>query len=143
MIDNSFSSTLFIFELVLTLTYKTMQTILILIFLGAIAGFSAGFLGIGGGVIVIPGLVYLMNYSQLQAQGTSLAMMLPPIGLFAFYNYYNAGYVNVKSAVILVLSFMIASYFSSKIAVNIPEQIIKKVFAVFLIIYASKLLFEK
>ena len=143
MIDNSFSSTLFIFELVLTLTYKTMQTILTLIFLGAIAGFSAGFLGIGGGVIVIPGLVYLLNYSQLQAQGTSLAMMLPPIGLFAFYNYYNAGYVNVKSAVILVLSFMIASYFSSKIAVNIPEQIIKKVFAVFLIIYASKLFFEK
>jgi len=120
-----------------------MQTILTLIFLGAIAGFSAGFLGIGGGVIVIPGLVYLLNYSQLQAQGTSLAMMLPPIGLFAFYNYYNAGYVNVKSAVILVLSFMIASYFSSKIAVNIPEQIIKKVFAVFLIIYASKLFFEK
>lgn len=120
-----------------------MQAIFILIFLGAIAGFSAGFLGIGGGVIVIPGLVYLLNYSQLEAQGTSLAMMLPPIGLFAAYNYYNSGYVNIKAAFILVAAFMIASYLSSKIAVNIPEQIIKKIFAVFLLIYATKLFLEK
>lgn len=120
-----------------------MQSVLILIFLGAIAGFSAGFLGIGGGVIVIPGLVYLLNYSQLEAQGTSLAMMLPPIGLFAVYNYYNAGYVNIKAAIILVVAFMIASYFSSKIAVNIPEIVIKKIFAVFLLVYAAKLFLEK
>jgi uncharacterized membrane protein YfcA len=120
-----------------------MQSVLILIFLGAIAGFSAGFLGIGGGVIVIPGLVYLLNYSQLEAQGTSLAMMLPPIGLFAVYNYYNAGYVNIKAALILVVAFMIASYFSSKIAVNIPEIVIKKIFAVFLLVYAAKLFLEK
>lgn len=120
-----------------------MHSVLILIFLGAIAGFSAGFLGIGGGVIVIPGLVYLLNYSQMEAQGTSLAMMLPPIGLFAAYNYYNAGYVNIKSALILVVVFMITSYFSSKIAINIPEQIIKKIFAVFLILYATKLIVEK
>ncbi len=120
-----------------------MYSVLILIFLGAIAGFSAGFLGIGGGVIVIPGLVYLLNYSQLEAQGTSLAMMLPPIGLFAIYNYYNAGYVNIKAALILVVAFMIASYFSSKIAVNIPEIVIKKIFAVFLLLYAAKLFIEK
>lgn len=120
-----------------------MYSVLTLIFLGAIAGFSAGFLGIGGGVIVIPGLVYLLNYSQLEAQGTSLAMMLPPIGLFAIYNYYNAGYVNIKAALILVVAFMIASYFSSKIAVNIPEIVIKKIFAVFLLVYAAKLFLEK
>lgn len=120
-----------------------MQTIITLIFLGVIAGFSAGFLGIGGGVIVIPGLVYLLNYSQLQAQGTSLAMMLPPIGLFAVYNYYNAGYVDIKAALILVAAFMLASYFSSKIAVNIPEFYVKKAFAIFLVIYAAKLFFEK
>ncbi len=120
-----------------------MQTFLILIFIGALAGFSAGFLGIGGGVIVIPGLVYLLNYSQLDAQGTSLAMMLPPIGLFAVYNYYNSGYVNIKAAIILVIAFMITSYFSSKIAVNVPEYIVKKVFALFLIIYEAQLLSEK
>ncbi|MCX7612084.1 MAG: sulfite exporter TauE/SafE family protein [Ignavibacterium sp.] len=120
-----------------------MQTILTLIFLGALAGFSAGFLGIGGGVIVIPGLVYLLKYSQLEAQGTSLAMMLPPIGLFAVYNYYNSGYVNLKAAVILIVAFMIASYFSSKIAINIPEEILKKAFAIFLVIYAAKLFFDK
>lgn len=120
-----------------------MQTILTLIFLGALAGFSAGFLGIGGGVIVIPGLVYFLKYSQLEAQGTSLAMMLPPIGLFAVYNYYNSGYVNVKEAVILIVAFMIASYFSSKIVINIPEEIVKKAFAIFLVIYAAKLFFDK
>ncbi|MCS7054149.1 MAG: sulfite exporter TauE/SafE family protein [Ignavibacterium sp.] len=120
-----------------------MQTILTLIFLGALAGFSAGFLGIGGGVIVIPGLVYLLKYSQLEAQGTSLAMMLPPIGLFAVYNYYNSGYVNLKAAVILIVAFMIASYFSSKIAINIQEEIVKKAFAIFLVIYAAKLFFDK
>lgn len=120
-----------------------MQSIIILIILGAIAGFSAGFLGIGGGVIVIPGLVYFLKYSQLEAQGTSLAMMLPPIGLFAVYNYYNAGFVNIKAAIILIISFMIVSYFSSRIAVNIPEIYIKKSFAVFLFIYAAKLFFDK
>ncbi len=120
-----------------------MHSVLILIFLGAIAGFSAGFLGIGGGVVVIPGLVYLLNYSQLEAQGTSLAMMLPPIGLFAVYNYYNSGNVNIKAALIMVLAFLIASYFSSKIAVNIPEAFIKKAFALFLVVYALKIFFEK
>jgi uncharacterized membrane protein YfcA len=120
-----------------------MQTIIILLFLGALAGLFSGFFGIGGGVIVIPGLVYLLKFSQLEAQGTSLAMMLPPIGLFAAYNYYKSGYVNVKAALILVTAFLIASYFSSKIVVNISEEIVKKAFAIFLVLYAAKLFFGK
>jgi uncharacterized membrane protein YfcA len=120
-----------------------MLQIIILILLGLLAGFSSGFLGIGGGIIIIPGLVYFLNYSQLLAQGTSLAMMLPPIGLFAVYNYYSAGYVNIKAALILIVSFMIASYFSSKIAINIPEEFVKKCFAIFLFLYSIKLFFEK
>lgn len=120
-----------------------MQYIVILIFAGLLAGVMSGFLGIGGGIIVIPALVYFLDFSQKQAQGTSLAMLLPPIGLLAAYNYYKAGFVDVKAAVILIIAFIIGSYFSSMIAVNLPENIIKKIFAVFLLFYAFKLFFEK
>ncbi|NPV11122.1 MAG: sulfite exporter TauE/SafE family protein [Ignavibacteria bacterium] len=116
--------------------------ILILVLIGLITGGLSGLLGIGGGIIVIPALVLLLNFSQKLAQGTSLAMLLPPIGLLAAYNYYKAGYVDVKSAVILITTFIIGSYISSYWAVNLPENIIKKIFAVFLIIYAVKILLE-
>lgn len=116
--------------------------ILILILIGLLTGGLSGVLGIGGGVIVIPSLVLLLNFSQKLAQGTSLAMLLPPIGLLAAYNYYKAGYVDVRAAVILIITFVIGSYISSNWAVNLPENIIKKIFAVFLLIYALKILFE-
>jgi len=120
-----------------------MNSTLFLIILGSAAGFLSGFLGIGGGIIVIPGLVMLLGYSQLQAQGTSLAMLLPPIGIFAVLNYYKAGYVNISAALVLIVTFIISSYFSSKIVMTIPESYIKKTFAVFLVIYAVKLFSEK
>lgn len=116
--------------------------ILILILIGLLTGGLSGFLGIGGGIIVIPSLVLLLNFSQKLAQGTSLAMLLPPIGLLAAYNYYKAGYVDVKAAVILIITFVIGSYISSHYAVNLPENIIKKIFAVFLLVYALKIFFE-
>ncbi|MGB9663463.1 MAG: TSUP family transporter [Ignavibacteria bacterium] len=116
--------------------------ILILILIGLLTGGLSGVLGIGGGVIVIPSLVLLLNFSQKLAQGTSLAMLLPPIGLLAAYNYYKAGYVDVRAAVILIITFVIGSYISSNWAVNVPENIIKKIFAVFLIIYALKILLD-
>ncbi len=120
-----------------------MNTIIILIITGLLAGIMSGFLGIGGGIIVIPALVYFLDFSQKQAQGTSLAMLLPPIGILAAYNYYKAGFVDVKAAVILISAFIAGSYFSSLIAVNLPEAIIKKIFGIFLLIYAFKLFFEK
>ena len=120
-----------------------MMEIVFLILIGVAAGLSSGVLGIGGGIIIIPGLVYLLGYSQKAAQGTSLGMLLPPIGLLAAINYYNAGYVNIKAAAILVVTFVIGSYFSSKFAVTLPETIIKKVFATFLLFYAVKLFLEK
>jgi uncharacterized membrane protein YfcA len=116
--------------------------VLILILIGLLTGGLSGFLGIGGGIIVIPSLVLLLNFSQKLAQGTSLAMLLPPIGLLAAYNYYKAGYVDVKAAVILIITFVIGSYISSNYAVNLPDNIIKKIFAIFLIIYALKIFLE-
>lgn len=120
-----------------------MQSIIILIVTGLLAGAMSGLLGIGGGIIVIPALVYLLGFSQKQAQGTSLAMLLPPIGILAVYNYYKAGYVDVKAAIVLIVTFMIGSFFSSMIAIELPENIIKKVFGMFLLFYAFKLFFEK
>jgi len=120
-----------------------MSEIIILLLIGLAAGIASGVLGIGGGILVIPALVYFLNYSQKAAQGTSLGLLLPPIGLLAVINYYQAGYVNLKAAGIMIVTFLIGSYLSSKFAVNLPDTIIKKVFAVFLLFYAIKLFFGK
>ena len=117
--------------------------ILILLFVGLIAGLISGFLGIGGGIVIIPALVYLLGYSQQNAQGTSLGLLLPPIGLLAVINYHKGGFVNIKAAAIMCVTFIIGSYISSKIVVDLPESIVKKSFAVFLLFYSMKLFLEK
>jgi len=120
-----------------------MSEILILLGIGLAAGIVSGVLGIGGGIIIIPALVMLLGFSQKQAQGTSLGLLLPPIGIFAVLNYYNAGFVNVKAVVLMCVTFIIGSYFSSKLAIHLPEAIMKKVFGTFLLFYAVKLFLDK
>ncbi len=120
-----------------------MTEIDILLLIGLGAGLVSGLLGIGGGLLVIPALVLFLNYSQKSAQGTSLGLLLPPIGLLAVLNYYKAGYVNLKAAGIMVITFIIGSYISSKFVVSMPESIIKKIFAVFLLFYSLKLFLGK
>ena len=120
-----------------------IYTLLILVLIGLITGGLGGLLGIGGGLIMIPSLVYIMGFNQHEAIGTSLAVMLPPIGLFAAYNYYREGHVNLKFALILAAAFMIGSYFSSKIAVHIPENTVRKIFSIFLILVAIRMFFTK
>ncbi len=117
--------------------------LLLLIVIGIITGVMAGMLGIGGAVIMIPSLVFLMGFSQHMAQGTSLAVMLPPIGIIAAYNYYKAGQVNLKFALILAAAFIVGSYFGSKLALNLPQNILKKSFAILMILIALKMLFSK
>jgi uncharacterized membrane protein YfcA len=117
--------------------------LLILIVIGIITGVMAGMLGIGGAVIMIPALVYLLGISQQTAQGTSLAVMLPPIGIIAAYNYYKAGQVNLKFALILAAFFLVGSYFGSKLALNLPQHLLKKIFGVLLLLVAAKMLFSK
>ena len=117
--------------------------VFILLILGLVAGLMSGFLGIGGGIIIITALVYILGYSQQNAQGTSLGLLLPPIGLLAVLNYHKAGFVNIKAAAIMCVTFIIGSYISSKLAVDLPEAILKKVFASFLLFYALKLFIEK
>jgi uncharacterized protein len=117
--------------------------LLLLVFIGLITGALGGVLGIGGGIIMIPALIYFAGLNQHEAIGTSLAVMLPPIGLFAAYNYYKAGHVNILYALILAIAFMVGSYFSSKIALTLPENAVRKIFSVFLLIVAIRMFFTK
>jgi uncharacterized protein len=121
----------------------SISMLFILLVIGVITGVMAGLFGIGGGIVVIPALVLIMGFSQQTAQGTSLAMMLPPIGLIAAYNYYKAGHVDIRFALILAIAFIIGSYFGSKLAVNLPQTLLKKIFAVFLLLVAIRMLWTK
>jgi uncharacterized protein len=120
-----------------------LTTIIILVIIGLMTGVFGGTFGVGGAVIMIPALVYFLGVDQHTAQGTSLAVMLPPIGLFAAYNYYKAGQVNIWYAVIIAISFMIGGYFGSKIALNLPETMMRRIFGIFLILLALKFIFSK
>src|SRR6267154_721420 len=120
-----------------------MDTVIIILIIGILAGMFGGFIGIGGGLIVVPCLVYFLGMSQHTAQGTSLAMMLPPIGAIAVYNYYKAGAVDFKVAAILCISFIIGSFFGSKIAISLSPSVIKKAFGILIILLGIKMVFWK
>ncbi|HXS37994.1 MAG TPA: sulfite exporter TauE/SafE family protein [Flavipsychrobacter sp.] len=116
-------------------------TILGLLVVGLVAGALSSFVGIGGGTVVVPALVFLFAMNQKMAQGTSLAMLLPPIGILGVYNYYKQGYVDLRVAGILCIAFVVGSYFGSKVVLEMDMSVIKKLFAVFLILIAIKYLF--
>lgn len=118
------------------------QTVLILLLIGLTAGVLSGMVGIGGGIIVVPALVYFLGFSQATAQGTSLGMMLPPIGILAAYNYYKAGSLDIKYALILGLAFVIGGFIGSKVSLGlISETNLKKLFGSFMLIAAIKMIF--
>jgi len=117
--------------------------LLLLLAIGIVTGIMAGILGIGGALIMVPALVFIMGFSQYMAQGTSLAVMLPPIGIIAAYNYWKAGQVNLKFAIILAVAFIIGSYFGSKLALTLPQPVLKKIFGILLLVVAARMLLSK
>jgi uncharacterized protein len=121
----------------------SVSMLMILIGIGIVTGVMAGMLGIGGAIIMIPALVFLLGFTQQTAQGTSLAVMLPPVGILAAYNYYKAGHVDIKIAIILACMFLIGSFFGSKFALNLPQVALKKIFGILLLLIAIKMLFSK
>ncbi|HNY15569.1 MAG TPA: sulfite exporter TauE/SafE family protein [Bacteroidales bacterium] len=121
----------------------SVSMLLIIIVIGIITGVMAGMLGIGGAIIMIPALVYFLGFSQQMAQGTSLAVMLPPIGIIATYNYWKAGQVDLKVALILAVMFLVGSFFGSKLALTVPQAVLKKIFGVLLLLVAARMLFWK
>jgi len=121
----------------------SVTTLLILLLVGVVTGFMAGMLGIGGALIMVPALIYILGFSQHMAQGTSLAVMLPPIGIIAAYNYWKAGQVDIKVAIILIITFLLGSYFGSKLATTLPQATLRKIFAILLLLVATRMLFTK
>lgn len=117
------------------------QTILIVILVGIAAGMLGGLVGVGGGLIIVPALVYFLGMSQHYAQGTSLGLILLPVGILAVFNYYKQGYVDFKIVGLLAVGFLAGGYFGSKIALNFSQETVKKIFAAFMIVVAIKMLF--
>jgi uncharacterized membrane protein YfcA len=120
----------------------TFQTIIILICIGIVAGVLSGLIGIGGGIIMVP-MLLLLGFTQQQAQGTSLAALLPPVTILAVLNYHKAGLIDWKYAIIISLFFVIGGYFGSKIAINIDQKILKKIFGFILLVIAGKMILGK
>ncbi|HXB44787.1 MAG TPA: sulfite exporter TauE/SafE family protein [Puia sp.] len=119
----------------------SIQTVLLVVLIGLAAGILSGLVGVGGGIIIVPALVFLLGFSQHQAQGTSLGILLLPAGIFAVINYYKQGYIDLKIVIILFIGFVIGGYLGSKISLNLSEVAIKKIFSIVLLVIAGKMLF--
>ena len=120
-----------------------MKTILVGLGIGIAAGILAGMVGIGGGIIIVPALVYFHGMSQKMAQGTSLAVLLPPTGLFAFMQYYRAGNVDIKVAGLIILGLLVGGWFGGGWAQQLSGPALRKGFAVLLAITAVKMFLQK
>ncbi|GAC1686669.1 MAG: sulfite exporter TauE/SafE family protein [Candidatus Acidiferrum sp.] len=110
--------------------------------IGIVVGIISGLVGIGGGALLIPALIYFYRMSQHKAQGTSLAIILLPIGFFAFWEYYKAGNVDLKLAVLIALGFAAGAYFGGVWAQHLSETVLRKGFAILMIAIAAKLYFQ-
>ncbi len=121
----------------------TTAQLVILIVVGILSGILAGVFGVGGAIIVIPALVFILGMNQHEAQGTSLAFMLPPVGILATWNYWKAGNVNWKVALVLSLTFVVGAYLGSHISINIPDKILRRLFGGLMILIALKMIFSK
>ena len=120
----------------------TQQLVLLLI-TGLLAGFIAGGFGVGGGIIIVPVLLFVFGLTQHEAQGTSFAVLLFPVGILGAWNYYKNGFVNVRFMIILVIAFVAGSYLGSLLSVHLPAKVLRKAFAVLMLVAGLKMLFEK
>ena len=113
------------------------------IVIGAIGGALSGLTGLGGGFIMVPLLVYLYGMTQHQAQGTSLAVLLPPLGVLAFWHYYRNGHVDVSVAILVAIGFVFGGYVGGWLAQLISGPMLRKGFAVVMACIAADMFFRK
>lgn len=116
------------------------ELILMLIIIGMAAGILSGLIGVGGGIIIVPALIFFLGFSQKQAQGTSLGLLLLPIGILAVVNYYQKGLIDVKVVLVMALAFVVGGFLGSKMALVISEATLKKIFAIVLFYTGFKML---
>lgn len=120
-----------------------MTGILLYLLLGLVAGVMSGLIGIGGGTIIVPALVFLFGLSQHKAQGTTLALLVPPIGLLAAWTYYKQGYVDLRIAILICIGFFLGGLFGAKIATRFSNVVLERVFGVALLLISLKMIFSK
>ncbi|MFN8289968.1 MAG: sulfite exporter TauE/SafE family protein [Chitinophagaceae bacterium] len=118
----------------------TAETILLLLATGFAAGMLSGLVGVGGGIIIVPALVFFLGFSQHEAQGTSLGLLLLPVGILAVWNYYNKGFIDIKVVAIMAVAFVIGGWAGSKLAVQLSQETVKKIFAIVLLYTAFRML---
>lgn len=118
-----------------------MQMIIILLLVGIAAGILGGMVGIGGGIIIVPALVYFLGFSQLNAQGTSLALIMFPVGILGVLQYYKQGHVDFNVVLIIAIGFVAGSFLGSRISLSLPQETVRRIFALLMIIIAIKMLF--
>lgn len=123
----------------------TVGTVIVLIIIGLAAGILSGLVGVGGGIIMVPLFILFLGLSQHNAQGLSLAVMLPPVTFLAVYNYHKAGGGSIDWRVALIVStlFIVGGFLGSKIALQIDQRMLRKIFGVMMLIVAVKLIFTK
>ncbi|PKN52538.1 MAG: permease [Deltaproteobacteria bacterium HGW-Deltaproteobacteria-13] len=110
---------------------------------GLLAGLLSGLIGIGGGTIIVPILLFVFGFSQKMAQGTTLALLVPPIGLLAAWTYYKQGYVDFPVAALICLGFIFGGLIGAKFAVNLSNQVLERIFGIALLIISIKMIFAK
>jgi len=115
----------------------------ILLTIGLVSGAVSGLFGIGGALIMIPALTILVGFNQTMAQGTSLFVLIFPLTLLPVLNYYKTGNVSVKAGIFIIIGFLISSYFTSRYAVSIAPENLKKAFGVFLLIISLVIIFKQ
>ena len=119
------------------------MNIFLYILLGLITGIFSGLIGIGGAIIIIPSLVLLFGLSQHTAQGTTLALMVPPIGLLAAWTYYKAGFVDLKIAALICAGFFFGGLIGARFATEISEQLLRKIFGLVLLFTSIRMILFK
>ncbi len=118
----------------------TSTTILILLGIGLMAGILSGFVGIGGGVVIVPALMLILGLTQHQAQGTSLFVLMMPVVLLAVLNYWKAGNVNWKFGLIIAIAFVAGGYIGSKLSLRMSPAVVKLVFGILMAYLSFRLI---
>ena len=120
-----------------------MTNIFLYLLLGIVAGALSGLIGIGGGVIIVPVMVFLFGLSQHEAQGTTLALLVPPIGILAAWTYYKQGYVHLEMAAYICVGFIAGSFLGAKFATSLSNVLLERVFGVAMLLIAIKMITAK
>lgn len=120
-----------------------MTEVLLFLLIGLTAGILSGLLGIGGGIILVPALLYLLGFTQHQAQGTTLALMVPPIGFLAALEYYRRGHTDLRAALFICLGFLIGGFLGARLAHQLPGPLLTRIFGIMMLVMAVRMIIVK